>query len=503
MKTSFEKLNQLVREKNSRVILGLDPTAEEFELAKKGIEGYFKVLIDQAEPYIVGIKPNLAFYEGNTQMRNAMANIMAYAKGKGLVTIMDAKRGDIMDTMAEYAKADLKNFNPDIVTLHSYSGQDSVQPFLDQNPQVCAYIMGAMSNPTAKVQNLDVDGLKVAAHVALDAANWGKGRVGLVVGATQGKALEHIRMAEKEYGYKPMPVLAPGLGKQGGKPFADINSVFPISSGLTKEKYLNGRTIAEAAKDWRDEINAQVKQTKVSPSLCDYAINSLIDGGFVKLAKSSDLIADGFFLKKGKDKLSKAGLSLPSDKDAKISSLREFVNNGVLSPDDFSALFINLRDIMGMTDIQARNVIGHLYTKQVVDSGVKPEVVGGVPYGAIWPAMQVAQNLGVPCIIERKEADLVHDKIVGGNHSGKRGIIVEDILTTGGSSIEFAGSLRANGIEVNDVYAFLDRQQGAKENFAKATPKLKLHAVADMDYLKYLINKNPNIDNGVKDLICR
>jgi orotidine-5'-phosphate decarboxylase len=514
VETGFEKLQRQIRQKNSRVVLGLDPTEEEFNAAHasptadddafRGINlrEYLEKIIDECEPYIVGIKPNLAFYERFEDTRRVMKKVMQYAMNKGLVIIMDAKRGDIMDTQKQMSAADMKNFNPDIVTLHSYSGQDAVQPYLDADPKICAYIMAAMSNPTAKIQNLNADGISVAAHVALDAHKWGNGRVGFVVGATQGDALKHIRMAEKEYGFEPAPVLAPGLGKQGGIPFADKNAIFPISSGLTKEKYLNGMTHGEAAKAWRDAINEQIERAQEPQSMKEFATNALINGGFVKTAKSADLIADGFFLKKGKTKIEKSGIELPKNRDEKIAKLRSLVTDGVLSADDFSALFINLRDIMGMSDIAARNIIGHLYTKQVRDSGVKPDVVGGVPYGAIFPAMQVATNLGVPFITERKEADIVHDKIVGGNHAGKTGIIIEDVLTSGGSSIDFAKSLRTEGINVNDVYAFLDRKDGASKNFAeKINPALKLHAVTDMDYLKHMIKQNPNINSSVKDLI--
>ncbi|MDR0850567.1 MAG: orotidine-5'-phosphate decarboxylase [Christensenellaceae bacterium] len=501
VENGFEKLQRQIEKKNSRVVLGIDPTDEEWDKAYNSpfTIDYFKKLINEAAPYVVGIKPNLAFFERSEYRRGIMAQIMKYAGEKGLVKIMDAKRGDITDTQTQMSEADMINFNPDIVTLHSYSGSDAVKPYLDVNPNLCIYIMAAMSNPSAQIQNLTANGLKVAQHVAVDAGRWGQGRVGLVVGATQGEALKHIRMAEKEYGLNPAPVLAPGLGKQGGTPFADRNSVFPISSGLTKEKYLNGMTTGEAAKYWRDVINTEIKKAQEPQSLREYAVNSLIEGGFVKTAKSPDLIKDGFFLKKGKTKLTTAGIVLTGSPDEKVEQLRSLVGNGTLSQDDFAALFVNLRDIMGMTNIEARDTIGHLYTKLVKDSGVKPELVGGVPYGAIFPAMQVAQNLKVPFITERKEADMVHDRIVGGKHDGKQGIIVEDVLTSGGSSIEFAKSLRANGIEVNDVYAFLDRQQGAEENLEKAD--LTLHAVTDMDSLKKTMKKNPNVASSVIDLI--
>ena len=104
-----------------------------------------------------------------------MSQLMFYAHRKGLITIMDAKRGDIMDTQTQMAMADIGNFAPDIVTLHSYSGSDAVKPYLDADPKVCAYIMGAMSNPSAKIQGLNSDGIHVAVHVALDAHKWGEG----------------------------------------------------------------------------------------------------------------------------------------------------------------------------------------------------------------------------------------------------------------------------------------------------------------------------------------
>jgi orotate phosphoribosyltransferase len=232
------------------------------------------------------------------------------------------------------------------------------------------------------------------------------------------------------------------------------------------------------------------------------ATNALVEGGFVKLAKSSDLIKDGFLLKTGKAKIKESGNILPEDKEWRTKKLRSLVRDGVLSPEDFSAMFINLRDVMGMTDIEARNTIGQLYVRQVKDSGVKPEVVGGVPYGALWPAMQVAHGLGLPMITQRKEGDMVHARMVGNPdriHNGKQAIIVEDIFTTGGSAIEFAGDLRDNGMQVENVYAFLDRNQGAEQNMAKHN--LKKHSVIDMDYLKHVIQKNPNINKDVKDLI--
>jgi len=251
METGFEKLSRLRDKKGSSLIFGADPSN-------------IKTL-DLVAPYVVGVKPNLAFYEATESERKRMMELMQHARSKGLVTILDAKRGDILDTQKKWAEADIKNFNPDIVTLHSFSGQDAVQPYLDLDPQICAYIMGAMSNQSAQIQNLvTVEGLRVYQHIALDAHEWGNGRVGLVVGSTQSKAASDIRSIEQARvpGNEPLQFLSPGFGKQGGSlefvSIAGQSAVYPISSGLTSEKHLKGKTPAEAAKQWRDDINAEL-----------------------------------------------------------------------------------------------------------------------------------------------------------------------------------------------------------------------------------------------------
>ena len=516
--TGFEKANRLTAEKNTRVILGLDPTMEEFaQLGADHLLIKYKKIIDETESYILGIKLNLAFYENHTATRNVMMKLMAYAKGKGLLTIMDAKRGDILDTQKHWAHADLENFKPDIVTLHSYSGQDAVQPYLDKDPQVCAMIMGAMSNPSSQLQNLSSDGLKVYQHVALDAHKWGQGRVGLVVGATQGKALEYIRMVEAEYGYDPLLVLAPGLGKQGGKPFADKNAIFPISSGLTQEKYLQGRTPAEAAKQWRDDINAEVEKAQEQKTLTEHVVDGLITDGYIQTFDEPKVLA------KGREKLKKLDITLPTDKEQLVEAVRDAINKGILTgiPEneiavpggDVTRVFANIRDIGGMADRDIPRFIAHLDAKKIRDvekaENIKFDAVNIVPHGKLATGYLTADYLNLPNIVLRDSDKPGHDRAVGGLRKlapDARIATLEDVATSGGSTIKNIELLRATakemGIDISAQDAFVFLRRIEEDNIANcAAHGIKLHHQIDFDYMKHLLLKSPAVAPEFKDLI--
>jgi orotidine 5'-phosphate decarboxylase subfamily 2 len=491
---AFAKLNHLRKLKSSSLVLGLDASPIEFENEIKRLgseEKYLRYLLQQTEPFIIGVKINLAFYEGDEDRRKLAMKIMKEAGEMGLIKILDVKRGDILATQTQYAAADIKNFEPDIVTLNAYmGGMDVVKPYLDLDKNLCVYILTSTSNSGAKeIQNIETNaGLQHYAYIADCAHKWDKNRIGFVTGATKIEEIKKIRRLEKENDFEFAEVLAPGFGKQGADlefvKFAKENVIYPISSGLTKDKYLNGLTPSEAAKKWRDDINANLAKAEKDESIKSFVKKALIEEGIIKIAKSNDLIKDGFFLKKGKTKLTKLNIELPKNADERYEKLNQLIKNKTLSNDDFSDIFINLRDIMGLENINARNELIFLYTKLVKDSEVNAEVVAGVPYGALFPGMLTANNLGLPFVTQRKEQDLTHSSLIGfsENLKGKKVIIIEDVVTSGGSSINFANDLRKAGLMVNDVVAFLDRCEGGEKNLKQNG--LTLHSVFKMQEIK-------------------
>ena len=517
----LRKFKRLIREKNSHLILGLDPTAEEFDRAiKEGtdIVGHFKGIIDQTAEHIVGIKPNLAFYEHSEASRRAMAELMRYAKQKGLATMMDAKRGDIMDTQTQMAKADKKNFNPDVSTLHGYSGKDAVEPYLNEG--IDTIIMAAMSNPNAQLQNRRSEGLSIYQHMALDAHRMHPSRVGFVVGATQTEAIKAIRMAEKEYGYEPGMVLAPGFGKQGGNlefcRYAGKNALYPISSGLTKEKHLNGKTPGQAAKEWKEKINEQIAMSREAPSLTEHTTDGLIKHKFIRFNTETEP-SKKFLLKKGRDKISAAGLILPPNKDEMIEMLAKCLKDGIIQHDadnvfgnDVTNFFANFRDVMGMDDQAFSHNMGLLMTERVrreeKKTGEKFDCINIVPWGALDMGFQVGNNMRLPKMVLRDQAKVTHDRVVGGLQDGRRIATIEDVATSASSginNIELVRQIakeRNINVTANDLFVFFERPEDNPHGNCSAK-NIKLHSQIDFDYFKHIIAKSPNVDKRVKDII--
>src|SRR5215218_8480923 len=113
-----DRLGAAVERKRSQLLAGLDPRPEQLpvELRGEALAGREQAaaacarfccgIIDAVAPYVVGVKPQLAFFEalGAPGMR-AFEDVCAYARSADLLVIADAKRGDIGSTARAYASA--------------------------------------------------------------------------------------------------------------------------------------------------------------------------------------------------------------------------------------------------------------------------------------------------------------------------------------------------------------------------------------------------------------
>ena len=125
--------------KKSVAILGVDPQLDSAETpgvpAGYTLTKFCCEIIEACEKSIVAVKPQLAFFEarGIEGMR-ALAEVIRFARGRGLITIADAKRGDIGSTSAAYAEAFLGDgdFASDAITINPYLGADAVMPFVNR-----------------------------------------------------------------------------------------------------------------------------------------------------------------------------------------------------------------------------------------------------------------------------------------------------------------------------------------------------------------------------------
>ena len=141
-----------------------------------------------------------------------MQQTVNYIPGTHFI-IADAKRGDIGNTSAQYAKTFFETYNFDAVTVAPYMGEDSVRPFLEYKNKV-TIVLGLTSNKGAhdfELQKLQ-SGENLYQHVLKTASKWGtKENLMFVVGATQSEELEDIRKIVPDHF-----LLVPGVGAQGG-----------------------------------------------------------------------------------------------------------------------------------------------------------------------------------------------------------------------------------------------------------------------------------------------
>lgn len=171
-----------------------------------------KAIIDATKDVCVCYKINTAFYEalGVTGWQ-AMEKTVHYI-GHDHFTIADAKRGDIGNTSAQYAKAFFKTLPFDAITVSPYMGEDSVKPFLEYAGK-WAIVLGLTSNKGAKDFELQMtDEEFLYEKVLKTVSKWGSpDNLMFVAGATQANEFINIRSLLPEHFY-----LVPGVGAQGG-----------------------------------------------------------------------------------------------------------------------------------------------------------------------------------------------------------------------------------------------------------------------------------------------
>ncbi|TKX45164.1 MULTISPECIES: orotidine-5'-phosphate decarboxylase [unclassified Halorubrum] len=209
----FETLADRIDAVDSVVSVGLDPdpsrlpeTVTDADLPRWAFN---RRIIDATHEHAACYKPNAAFYEDPEGWR-ALRETAAYAEGKGVPVLLDAKRGDIGNTARQYAGI---LDHVDAITVNPYLGRDSLQPFLDRADKG-VFALCRTSNPGgADLQDLELAfGEPLYERVAALADTWNaNGNVGLVVGATTPDELETVREIVPE-----VPFLVPGVGAQGG-----------------------------------------------------------------------------------------------------------------------------------------------------------------------------------------------------------------------------------------------------------------------------------------------
>lgn len=261
-----DKLEGAWASSNSLLCVGLDPDPALMPI--DDVATFNIAIIEATSEFACAYKPNVAFYEalgperGYEALRRTLAAIPPH-----IITLADAKRGDIEHTARAYVTAIFDDLGFDACTVNPYVGYDSTEPWIER-PEKAAFILCRTSNPgAADLQDLrvDSDGGSVPLYeaVAMRARSWDRhGNVGLVVGATYPDEMRRIRAL-----CPSLPFLAPGIGAQHGSLAESVRAgldehgrgiLINVSRGVTYAS--KSRDFAQAAareaKRLRDEINA-------------------------------------------------------------------------------------------------------------------------------------------------------------------------------------------------------------------------------------------------------
>jgi uridine monophosphate synthetase len=458
----FSKLTKAIESNDSLLCVGLDPQQD---MLPEGIDieecllAWGKKIITQTYDLVCCYKPNFAFYEqfgldGLRALQRTLEEIP-----NTIPVLLDVKRGDIGSTASALATAAYEQWGADAVTLSPYLGEDSIKPFLTFKEKA-VFVLCFTSNPSAtQIQQHGVPPLFEL--IANSALNWGNpDQIGLVVGATQPEALIAVREICPETW-----ILAPGVGAQGADLSVALQAglradgrglIIPVSRGI-----IAASDPRKAAIELRDNI--RLVQTKINKKVKEAT------------SRKTDLVAALFntgCIKFGSFKLA----------------------SGSQSP-----IYIDLRRVISFPGLFRK--VGQAYSEII--QKLSFDHIASVPYAALPAGSIVAYQLGVSMIYPRKEVKQhgTGQAIEGNFEAGQTAVMVEDVITTGGSIVTAVDVLRQAGLVVKDVVVLVDREQGGGRKMEEAD--LMLHSVLKITEIISVLKDQKMIDAETYKTVTR
>ncbi|HBX69922.1 MAG TPA: orotate phosphoribosyltransferase [Chloroflexi bacterium] len=465
MDTFFSRLESRARAVDSLLCVGLDPHPADLpEFTSEAAKEFCLRLIEATVDLAAAYKPNAAFFEALGPAGIAALRDVIAAIPDEIPVILDAKRGDISSTAQAYAQAAFETLGADALTINPYLGKDAVDPFI-ADPEKGAFMLCKTSNPRAgDLQDLPITpfpsptgrgerGVRVMLyeHVARLASQWNThNNLGLVVGATQPESLARVRTAAPD-----VWILAPGVGAQGGDLRAALQAglradglgmLIPVSRGISR-----AADPRQAALELRDSINIERSAVSGQPSAVGIATRSPLP--------ALRSLAEG---------LLEAGC-------IKFGSFT--LKSGIVSP-----IYIDLRRLVGYPQLMA--LVASAYCE--ILSALNFDQLAALPYAALPIAAAISLQGGWPMLYPRKEVKEYGTKaqIEGVYEAGQRVVVIDDLISTGGSKFDGIEKLESAGLQVKDVVVLIDRSpDGGAELRARG---YDLHAVLTIhDLLAY------------------
>ena len=477
-----EKLTSRIEDVDSLLCVGLDPNPADlpsrFADASLPIASQLLnwnlAVIEACADYALAFKPNIAFYEALGIDGLAMLRRTLEAIPGGIPVILDAKRGDIGSTAAAYARACFEELRVDAVTLNAYLGRDSIDPFLAY-PNKGLFVLCRTSNPgSSDFQELEISDWQTLdreanqplyIHVARGAVSWAP-NIGLVVGATFPASLASVRSVAPHAWF-----LVPGIGAQGGDVQATLNAGLRDDGLGLLVNVSRGISLAydpgDAARRYRDELNdarrsyaatsSEAKPAPTAPAVVDDLSAKLVALGAVQFGEFT-------------------------------------LASGIQSP-----IYIDLRLLV--SEPQLLSAVADSYAG-ILDA-LPADRIAGVPYAALPIGTAVSLASGVPMIYPRKEVKNygLQRGIEGAWTAGESVVIIEDLVTSGGSTRTTVDRLREAGLTVSHAIVLIDREQGGVDNLA--AHGVQVHSVLKLSDIMGSLVRQGTITVDLADEVAR
>lgn len=266
-----QQLVENIRRKKSFLCVGLDTDVNKipehlFDESDDPIFEFNKQIIDATADLCVAYKPNVAFYESlGIEGWDVLERTVEYIKQNypDQFIIADAKRGDIGNTSAMYARTFLGNMDFDALTVAPYMGEDSVLPFLTYENKWVILLALTSNKGAFDFQYFEQNGTKLFEQVLQTSQKWGTSEnMMYVVGATQAEMLAEIR--------KIIPnhfLLVPGIGEQGGSLEKVIQYGMNDDCGLLVN---SSRQIIYASEETDFAEKARIEASKIQKTMEQY-----------------------------------------------------------------------------------------------------------------------------------------------------------------------------------------------------------------------------------------
>ena len=394
----------------------------------------------------------------------ALQDVIRYIPPE-IPVILDAKKGDIASTAKAYARAAFEVYRADAITLNPYLGKDAILPFIEY-PGKAAFILCKTSNPGAgdfQDMLISLQGRPLFEQIATRVMEWNvDGNLGLVIGATQIDSLIRVRRIDPN-----IWILAPGIGAQGGDLQAALQAglrddgmgmLLPVSRAISRAEnpHQEAERIKEAINKERKKIilrNRNERGTALSAQQREIA-NGLLELGCIQFGE--------FTLKSG----------------------------------DISPVYIDLRRIISHPNFLHQ--VGRAFQELV--EPLKFDHLAALPYAALPIACVTSLLGGWSMVYPRKEEKTYGTKapVEGIFSAGETAVVIDDLITTGGSKLEGINKLKENGLKVKDIVVLIDRSVDAKTSLEKEG--FALHSYFSLQELLSFYRENGLVD---QDLLQR